>query len=169
MSNESGRAVFRYPPGFRLEGDSAGKHDHRLADKLLIIKSDNPMTLKDDVTEIDSDIQDDVHSATHEDSQDDWSQTDNSQIDDESVIPLTKRELFLNRPLSHDLTLRYIIEIYDQNPNFFDQSFDLQQVPRNRLKNLNIEHLFDFVQLLHRTTICTRKKKFKLEQNLLRS
>ena len=141
----------------------------RLADKLLIIKSDNPMKLEDDVTEIDSDVQDDVHSITHENSQDDWSQTNDSQFDDESAISHTERELFLDQPLSHDLALRYATEIHDQDSNFSGRSFGLQQVPRNNLGNLSIEHLFDLVQLLHRAAISTREEKSKLEQDLLRS
>ena len=65
MLNENERSVFKYSLNFCFEKDFANKHDYHLINKLLIIKSDNSMTFKDDVTKIDSDIQNDVHSIIY--------------------------------------------------------------------------------------------------------
>ena len=63
--------MFEFSSNFHFEKNFANKHDHRLIDKLLIIKSNNSIIFKDDVTKIDSDIQNNVHSIIHKNSQDD--------------------------------------------------------------------------------------------------
>ena len=66
MLNKNKHIIFKYFLNFYFKKNFANKHDHRLIDKFLIIKLNKSMTFKNDVTKINFDIQNDVHSIIHE-------------------------------------------------------------------------------------------------------
>ena len=137
---------------------------------MLIVVTDYFVNVENDVTKIDSDIQNDI-SVINDSNAQDVIEQQNDSIDhhDENDALRTKRDIFLNDSLEYCQTTHFVDEASFENSRLFAHFVDMHKIQWSKLKHLNNNRILSLIQLLYRAIISTRDEKRRLERDFYRA
>jgi len=116
MDNMQGSSLFGQSSARGDHRDSAGERERNFYDKPLTIPPEHPMRIDDNVTEIDTEVEEDV--GANEPNRSKSRSRRNVNLRHTKIEPLeTKLDFFLNQPL-----------LYCQDPRFSDEAA-FQDIP----------------------------------------
>jgi len=149
-------------------GGSAGKQECNNDIKPLMIVPEHPLRVEDNVTDIDTEVDEDVGVKGPDHSKSRPRRSDHSRHTETEPLT-TELDFFLDHPLLYCQDPRFSNEASFQNipdAHWSAPSVDLQQVQWSRLERLSIHQTLGLVQLLYHAAISTRKEYRRLEDDL---
>ena len=149
-------------------GDSADERERSFHMTPVLTRSEYPLGIEDNVTEIDTEIEEDISANQSSQTESRLRRSDNPSYTEGNALN-TELEILLDHPL-----------LYSQDPRFFNKaafqdfpdahwptrSGDMREVERSKLRRMSIHQIFGLVQLLYRAAVTKQEKSRKLEDDL---